>query len=478
MDQHKFEQKIKDHLKRAGLSQAAAARKLHYTPEQFNKWVRGVNRIPDVAIQEISEFLGLSDEERIELFTLAGYVAVTALKKEGGATDVAGVSAGANASTAANNRNVVSIRLDRAFFMEALKNWRDDIFDWSEAKEHNRSSWAGMVLYSFSKMMERVTPRGLLIVSVSLLLGVITIQLTAPVFQWPLEEAEVRRMAYLKYGLATVLIPFLVACLTPPDKFNLFQLETVRQRTTFWVLKFTGALVGFWVFAMIFIGLTLVLYYLHVPPLPAGIRAGFAMIPLFFSYIIARRIPIDRHNMFDGQLRLHPADRLFLTVFVFVGPLSAIFLYAFYGFLTDNNLAPIMLLSIITVIAIWEYRKQDRHLISDPISILVLGLLFPAVILLYTFFLTPQAPLLSIVELPYIIVISIYFLSWTLMVATVLVRKPPVLTLTGVFSMLALLTVLTGVSLYLLFSNTVALWINGLSFLIISLALIGWTYRV
>jgi hypothetical protein len=40
-----------------------------------------------------------------------------------------------------------------------------------------------------------------------------------------------------------------------------------------------------------------------------------------------------------------------------------------------------------------------------------------------------------------------------------------------------LMMVLTGVFLYLLFSNVIALWVNGLSFLIISLVLIGWGYR-
>jgi hypothetical protein len=79
MDKYIFEETIKAHLKRAGLSQAAVARKLDFTPEQFNKWVRSVNHIPDFAIQEFSNLLGLSDEERRELFTLAGYVAVDQL---------------------------------------------------------------------------------------------------------------------------------------------------------------------------------------------------------------------------------------------------------------------------------------------------------------------------------------------------------------------------------------------------------------
>lgn len=264
-------------------------------------------------------------------------------------------------STAKNDQNAVSVYFDSAYFVEILGDWGDYFFRWSEAPEHMRSSWAGMVIYSLSAVVGRITPRGLFIVGVSLLLGVVSIQLTAPVFRWPLEEAAVRQVAYLEYGLATLLIPLLVAFVTPPDKANLFQLETARQKIIFWILKFTGALVGFWVFAMGLIGLALALYYLYVPPLPAVIRAGFAIVPLFFSYIVARRIPIDRYKMFDGELRLHPADRLFLVVFVVVGPLSAFFLYAFYGFFVDRSVAPVILLIVLTGVATWEYRKQNRR---------------------------------------------------------------------------------------------------------------------
>jgi hypothetical protein len=135
----------------------------------------------------------------------------------------------------------------------------------------------------------------------------------------------------------------------------------MKQRWTFWILKFTGALVGFWVFSMLCISLALLLYYLHVSPLSAPVRGGVALIPLFFSYVAARRIPIDRYKMFNGELRTHAADRLFLAVFIFMGPLTAFFLHAFYWFFTDRAMAPIVILIALSLVALWHYRQQVRR---------------------------------------------------------------------------------------------------------------------
>ncbi len=146
MRQAEFESAVKAYLKRADLSQAAAARRLHYTPEQFNKWIRGVNRIPDTAIQELAELLDLTEAERIELFSLAGYVAVRAVQPP-----AAGNPQDNNLVTPASPPLVLVRDVQRfpaypggAFFWDALKNWADNFFGWSQASPHARSSWAGV----------------------------------------------------------------------------------------------------------------------------------------------------------------------------------------------------------------------------------------------------------------------------------------------------------------------------------------------
>lgn len=533
MKQLDFEIAIKAHLKQAGLSQAMAARKLGYSPDQFNKWVRGVNRIPDVAIQELSDLLDLSEEERIELFTLAGYVAIRGPQKEADRVDKASVDE-SNTVTKYDQR-LVPIRFDSTFFIEALKSWGNNFFHWQKASDHMRSSWAGMVIYSLSAVVGRMTLQGLLTIIVSLLLAIMTIQLVASVFQWPLNDIDTRRNVYLRFGLATLLIPLLVASVTPPEKDDFLRSnkatdeltnETAHKTNlnkTFWVLKFVGATVGFWVFSLIVIGLALVWYYLPVPPLTAEVRAGFALVPLFFSYVAARRVPVDRHKMFDGELKLHPADPLFLIFYLGAGPLFALFLYSFHGFLLDKTIAPLTLLMALIVVAGWEYRKQDHHKFPDSIFILMVGLLMPVIILLYAFFLVGDIPTLSVANVAYITIISIYFLSWTLIATTVLVRQPPVLTLPGIFSFLGLLIianlmaitnrwlaisfiafislgwaiwgrkrfrayfwvhssiwimiVISAASLYLLIFEILPIWINGLGFLATWMILINWAYH-
>lgn len=409
------------------------------------------------------------------------------------------------------------------FFIEALRDWSQHVFRWSEASEHMRSSWTGMVIYMLSAVLGRFTPRGLLIVSVSLALGIATAYLMMPILQWPLVEAEARRIAYFKYGLATWLIPLLVALVTPPDRPDLFALETRKQHLTFWLLKFVGALVGFWVFSVGMIGVALIGYYLYLPRLAGGVRAVLALVPLFFSYVAARRIPADRHKMFNGELRLHEADRFFLVAFLGIGPISAFFLYTISGFISDRSIGPLLALIALTLVTLWEYRKQHRKAVSDLTLILILGLVVPSLLVLLALFLTPNVSPLAPHELPSLILAVIYLLGWTSLLATLLVRNQLTLTLPGVLSVLILtivanvvtiagrwwgagflltvgllwglwgrkrfkdylrvhgsfwgMMVATGGGVYFLWLGITPLWTNGLGFLLVAIILLGWAYR-
>ena len=416
------------------------------------------------------------------------------------------------------------LRFDMPFFFAALKDWNNDFFKWAEASEHMRSSWAGMVIYGMSAFVERITFRGLLVFSLSLLLGMVAVQLMSPILELPLDNTKARQIAYLKYGLATLFIPLLVSLVTPPDRDNLFQLETPRQRITFWMLKFSGALVGFWVFSILMIAITLVCYYLYLPPLSNWLRGGLALIPLFFSYVATRRIPTDRHKMFKGELKIHPADRFFLAIFVPLGPLVALFLYAFYDFMSSRKIAPLSLTILLTGLALWEYRKRHRNSLSDLSLILITGLVIPGFFLIYGIFVLPNQPPLTLSNIPYLLIFVSYVLGWTLLGATILVRNSPTLTIRGVLTALAIIVaanlitvsncwlgagfifvmilawflrgkerfkpyfsihnaawvmiVITGISLYLLVSNAIPLWLNILGFVAVSVALIGRAYRV
>jgi transcriptional regulator with XRE-family HTH domain len=253
-----------------------------------------------------------------------------------------------------------SLTRRRIGLISALTNWSNAFFRWSEASNHVRSSWAGMLLYTMSVLMEKITPRRALMFLLALALWMATAWLMAPVLQWPLDDANMRWVAFLQYGIATLVIPLLVAVVTQPDQYDDFHLNSVKQKATLWFLKLTGALVGFYTFSLTVIGLVLIWYYLHRPPLPTEGVVIVAVIPLFMSYVAARRIPADRYKMFQGELRLHEADPLFFGVFIVTGPLTALFIYLFYQFLSDRTVAPMILIISLIGLTWLEYRKRAR----------------------------------------------------------------------------------------------------------------------
>ncbi|MCB0060579.1 MAG: helix-turn-helix transcriptional regulator, partial [Caldilineaceae bacterium] len=82
MNHFKLEEKLKQYISEDGRSQAAVARKLGYPPDTFNKWVRGVNRMPDTVIIDFCTLLALAPEHQTELLKLAGYVVPNALAEQ------------------------------------------------------------------------------------------------------------------------------------------------------------------------------------------------------------------------------------------------------------------------------------------------------------------------------------------------------------------------------------------------------------
>lgn len=88
-----LEEKLKHHMRADGRSQAAVARKLGYPPDTFNKWVRGVNRMPDGVIADFCTLLMLSPADQAELLTLAGYIVPAAFSPSPNAQQPAANSA-------------------------------------------------------------------------------------------------------------------------------------------------------------------------------------------------------------------------------------------------------------------------------------------------------------------------------------------------------------------------------------------------
>jgi hypothetical protein len=77
-----FEEAMKAYIAQSGRSQAKTARMLGVEPDTFNKWVREVNRMPIDILHRFCELVGLNENQRAELFRLAGHVVPPVVAEE------------------------------------------------------------------------------------------------------------------------------------------------------------------------------------------------------------------------------------------------------------------------------------------------------------------------------------------------------------------------------------------------------------
>lgn len=334
------------------------------------------------------------------------------------------------------------------------KGWVSQQLRWSEATDHARSSWAGMVIWSLSALMDRLTPLGLLHLLVSLLLWVMTAWLMTPFLNWPLEDAAARFAAALQYAIGSLLIPLFVALLTQADEQTKLCLETRRDNFNLLFLKLSGAYVGFHALLGLLWLPVLALYYLEIA-VPVWWWQVLVVVPLLFSHITARRIPADRYKMYGVRPQLHPADKLFLPTFVLFGPFLAGFIYLWYDFFA-NRIVGVVFLFVFIGVALWEQKKRFPSFLSDLRVMLLLGFLLPLVAL--------ALPLLFMTEPPsgweqYLLIILVveHFIGAALLWVTLWLRNKPILTLKGVIGLLLLLFGLNGV---LTIHLTVGRWLT------------------
>lgn len=333
------------------------ADKLGYSASAIYAWRRGEHLPEPKVIEELARIFvqeWQADQEWIDIFLEKGNYgppqAATTLKSE-----LFGEMPPVGNDILLGSTTHVSPRAN--LFINALISWSDDFFHLSKASNHHRSSWAGMVLYVLSVLTAKVTASGTLTVLLALTLWIVTAWFMSPILQWPLAEAENRWMIFLKFGVATIVIPLLVSLVTRPDQSAEFR---PPQSWLVWFLKLTGALVGFYTFALTIIGLALAWYYLSGPPFSTELTTLLAAVPLFFSYVVARRLPADRYKMFDDQLRTHEADPFFFGVFLLAGPLTALVINFSYGFWSNRTVTPYVILIALIGIALWEYVRRRK----------------------------------------------------------------------------------------------------------------------
>ncbi|MDQ3249695.1 MAG: hypothetical protein M3Q45_10885 [Chloroflexota bacterium] len=456
-----FSRLLNHHLGAQDRSASWLAQQLGVYPSTVGRWLNDASRPSDPAtVGRIADWLRVHNQtERQALFIAAGYAYI----ETGGATQPSENSQHTH-SHAPDSDPVINGESNQPqvnlyhfqFFINAVQSWRADWFRLPPKGDHQ--SWGDWLMDGLGILVRQLNARRLLQASVTLALWILTAWALTPIWQWPLADPDVRGLACLRYGLATVVIPLLVAWVTQPADAVLLTVTASKQRQALGWLKVTGALIGFTTFAGLLLWLAIVWYYLAQQPLPAGIGVGLALAPLLFSHAAARRVPTDRLLMF-GEIRPHEADSLFLAVGALLGPTFATFVYVGYPVLADPILGVLLLLVVIAA-AFWAQRPQTLNALTEMHFIFVLGFLLPlCALLLVAFFVQPTFSLVSFDAALTLLLVVVYGLSETLLIATLLVKNKPIFRLTGAVGLL-LVTLLANLFI------RYAFWL-GIGFLIV-----------
>ncbi len=338
-----------------------------------------------------------------------------------------------------------------------------------EADEHAHSSWAGMTLYLLGAAMQRISSESFLTLLLVMVVATLALWFVAPLLAWPQPDLQDRFVACVRFAVASLLLPLLIAALIQPEGSEKFTTAAAtaedaalagptRLYRRLLILKLAGAWTGFGALSGTALILAILWYHLFGQPLPPVGRWLLALLPPFFAYVSARRIPLDRYKMFEGQLRLHEADPLFAIVFALFGPALAVAVYWGHWFLTNQGAMLAVLLAIVAL-TIWQIRQQDPQRFPDLLLILILGLLLPVGFLLLFFFdMAPVVPPPTFVrgEVGLFVAFAIYLLGITLVLATVGVRQRTVLTIQIMLAFLVMMLLLLGALLLDLWSGRVA----------------------
>ena len=341
--------------------------------------------------------------------------------------------------------------------LSSIYEWLDSLFRWSEADDHARTSRAGMFTWSMASIVERITARyGFSFLS-ALILWIFTGWLIIPILRWPLDNSATRLQASFLFAACSIIIPFAVSLLSGTDLPADYRARTRQEARNLFLLKLAGAAVGFNMVAVILVFIAVGIFYFGRTLSPWA--WGFvAQAPLFMGFIGARRIPADRHKMYEGELKLHPGDLFFLVAFLLIGIGVGTLVYFGHNVLL-NQATGTGFLIVLASVALWYRQKQTP--IPDLLLILSVGTLAPFLILSLFLFIFPSEEAAEIVSNANWIEIAlafVYIISGTTIWVTLQLRNSPTITLKGALGLLSiLLFLLISLSLSLLWGRIAVL---------------------
>lgn len=310
-------------------------------------------------VQQIADALCIFEvKEKTKLYQSAGYSVNISPSKGGDESEK--TFDGSTADQPVRGAETASTNHLGSFLLNSALSWGRRITGWYDVTESGEQSWAGASLQILSALGGRFTPQGVFNLCVAIAIWFITWNLVAPILRWPLSDPTARQIACIRFALACVIMPVVLALITRADGEDMLGARTWRVGATLLSLKLAAAFTGFGAFAGIAVFVAIIWYYLTQAPV-LGLGSGvLAALPLFFAYVATRRIALDRRKMFNGELRMHAADRLVLVVFPFFGPLLALFVFFGQWLLADRFWGPLAMLFAVGAIARMEMRGERQ----------------------------------------------------------------------------------------------------------------------
>jgi hypothetical protein len=240
-----------------------------------------------------------------------------------------------------------------------LADWLNQVTGWSDAPDHMRSSWAGMVIWLLNRLGSFINPERVITACVLLLLWLAAGYLLLPLWHWSAVDLTDRLLVLGQAALAFLLLPPVMAWATRPDYDDLIIRETWSQRGRLYFLKWAGALAGFVTFTWLGLGVSLTWHWLAQSPLPPLLGWPLVGFAVLFSHIAARRIPADRYKMYGHKPTLHEADP-YIAIGLLVCSLAfLLFIYLFYDLLLRQEMAVAAIIALLLVAWLEKNRNAE-----------------------------------------------------------------------------------------------------------------------
>ena len=321
-------------------------------------------------------------------------------------------------------------------------------FRFSEADEHTRSTWAGLVIHALSHTTKQLE-NGLisrLIIAATFWLA--TYFLLSPLWKWQLDDIPTRFFAMVYFAIGSLAIPIGIAWVTRQEVGRELETDTVKKWLTVFFLKYVGAITAFNVLAVGYFLLPIIpSSFFDIPSriIASNVTWGvLSLPPVIFGYVGAQRIPVDRYKMYSAVPQLHEADKMFGSVFTFFGPGVAYGIYTSYEGMKEPIFGWILLLSFV-ILGVWQGQKNRDSFKRILITVLQVTLVLPMLVVGVFIIINLPTGLPAVdfdITLQSTVTYVLFFSYFVLLVATYVVtlqRNPPDLNFAGlvIFTLLA-----------------------------------------